>query len=882
MPKKDPRLEGRPSTVNEALVDDAVRRAALLSRLSTGEAGFVVRFLDSKVLPAVLSRIESRLGRLGAKASTRDRRLVELGQAVGQVIRAGVGEVSQASRARILAVGADEAEWMRGSIRRSMPFEVDLRAPSPKALRAALESTGPRGRPLGRSWRSWWDGLSADAHNRTMQQVRLGVASGDSVQDVARRVKGTVAQLGRDGSWATTRRQAEAVVRTAVAHVTSVARSEVAAENEDVVKGERWVCTLDARTTDICASLDGRVFKVGEGLRPPAHAQCRSIVVPVTKSFREMGIDLDDPPPPTRAAKNYESLAKAVRGEVPSDVTYGQWLRRQPTAVQNAVLGKGRAALFRAGRVPIEKFTDARNRPLNLAQLRKLDEKLRKPSTASAPQAVVGTQPGSKVGLPLGWVVEQRKTDKGREYKAYVAPDGTTYQSLKKAKVAAGDAKPAPAPPKPAPVTPPSPAPAPSSNGLPPDWSVEERKTPSGRTYKVFLSPSGDKYRSLKKAREAADLQKTPPPVKPTSKPSRSGLPSGLGDGWVVDLRTTTKGREYKVYVSPDGRRFQSLKSAKEHAATSGAAAPAASETASKPTKFKTVDEILNDMQAFAKDSKDADLVAQLKAVTSELEAVKKAYWDSPSPTTPEATDAENQKFWRAKAKLEAKQRELAQQREAAMDVMRKEFLRVVQGLKPGEAPKRLSELDVSYPTPSFKPKVSKTVEAGLDFVLGIVPPERVKGLEKLEVVSSTRAYMNARVQGAPARMGVSPKSDVGTVVHELGHRFDHASKKTLHDAEQARNDRVSSSGKASVSMAQFGMPYEIGNEDSFLAAARLAEPFSDYAAQRKATYAGKTYVYGATEYVSVGIEIMYADPFGFARVDRRWARDVLKILRGE
>jgi hypothetical protein len=87
----------------------------------------------------------------------------------------------------------------------------------------------------------------------------------------------------------------------------------------------------------------------------------------VLKSWKELGIKLKDAPPGTRASMN---------GQVAARTTYPEWLRKQPIAVQEEALGVGRAALFRRGVVPIERFVDRRYNPLNLRQLEELEERL--------------------------------------------------------------------------------------------------------------------------------------------------------------------------------------------------------------------------------------------------------------------------------------------------------------------------------------------------------------------------------------------------------------------------------------------------------------------------------------------------------------------------
>ena len=57
-------------------------------------------------------------------------------------------------------------------------------------------------------------------------------------------------------------------------------------------------------------------------------------------------------------------------GPVSSQRTYGGWLKDQPKAFQDEVLGPERAALFRSGEVSLDRFTDDAGRTLTLEQLR--------------------------------------------------------------------------------------------------------------------------------------------------------------------------------------------------------------------------------------------------------------------------------------------------------------------------------------------------------------------------------------------------------------------------------------------------------------------------------------------------------------------------------
>jgi len=114
-------------------------------------------------------------------------------------------------------------------------------------------------------------------------------------------------------------------------------------------------------------SADGKHTPIGHkvpwGAGPGRlHFNCRSVSVPVLKSWRELGFDVDELSAGTRASMD---------GQVPAEQTYGQWLARQPADRQDEILGVERARLLRAGKLTVERFHDDKGRWLSLADLRK-------------------------------------------------------------------------------------------------------------------------------------------------------------------------------------------------------------------------------------------------------------------------------------------------------------------------------------------------------------------------------------------------------------------------------------------------------------------------------------------------------------------------------
>lgn len=193
-----------------------------------------------------------------------------------------------------------------------------------------------------------FDTFAAGAAREVMTTVQAGITAGATNAEITRNVMAMVNSR--------TRAQAETVVRTAANVAGSTARAEIYAANSDVLQGEEWTAVLDGRTTLVCSGRDGNVYPVGQGPQPPAHYNCRSVRVPVVDQ---------------RFAALREGATRAsMDGPVSSQRTYSGWLKDQPKSFQDEVLGPERAALFRSGQVPLDRFTDDAGRTLTLEQLR--------------------------------------------------------------------------------------------------------------------------------------------------------------------------------------------------------------------------------------------------------------------------------------------------------------------------------------------------------------------------------------------------------------------------------------------------------------------------------------------------------------------------------
>ena len=215
-------------------------------------------------------------------------------------------------------------------------------APQTFSLTAAKGATItlPNGQVVEKAFR----GIAEDQASLFGQVVRQGLLTGETTDQIANRLKGTlrfgqpgsIKQILAKGGQATTvaNNQVSALVRTSINQVSNAASQQVYEANQDVTKKYRYVATLDSRTSAICRALDGREFEYGKGPTPPQHFNCRSTTVAV---IDYKGLGIEPPPPGKRASKD---------GQVPADQSYGQWLAKQSKATKAEALGKSKVAYF--------------------------------------------------------------------------------------------------------------------------------------------------------------------------------------------------------------------------------------------------------------------------------------------------------------------------------------------------------------------------------------------------------------------------------------------------------------------------------------------------------------------------------------------------------
>ncbi len=358
-----------PQSINQQLNDRAILHAVLMERFKAREVRAVMRFLDEHLIPDTLREVE-RIAKIADSRPlsrlTQARRILleKRLQDLRDVLRGGAVALNADLRERLVGLAKQEAAWQVREFQDVVPVQLGIASPSAALLREVVIRRPMQGKFL----REWAAEVGQNTARRVSQAIRIGIAQGEGVDTIVRRVRGRRTEGFTDGVMQATRREAEMVVRTAVNHTMTQAREAVFVENADIIKLVQWVSTLDSRVSQICAGLHGRRWRVGSGPRPPAHPWCRSTVTAILKHARSIPA-LQGLPPAQMASMD---------GLVPDVDDIGPWLKRQSRERQEAVLGKSKAALFRRGVVPIQRFVDVPTlRPLRYEELLKIERRLR-------------------------------------------------------------------------------------------------------------------------------------------------------------------------------------------------------------------------------------------------------------------------------------------------------------------------------------------------------------------------------------------------------------------------------------------------------------------------------------------------------------------------
>lgn len=179
--------------------------------------------------------------------------------------------------------------------------------------------------------------ISTEADSVIRRELVRGIASGSGPRETARRMIKR-AEGGFNGGLS----RALTIARTETLDAHRAAAAESHQANASVLAGWIWMTNLSSRTCPACIGMSGTEHKLSEP-GPQGHANCRCSRVPQTKTWRELGIDIDEPPSTKPDA--------------------GEWFAGQDEKTQRGILGPARYDAWKKGDYPMDKWAVKKPNP---------------------------------------------------------------------------------------------------------------------------------------------------------------------------------------------------------------------------------------------------------------------------------------------------------------------------------------------------------------------------------------------------------------------------------------------------------------------------------------------------------------------------------------
>lgn len=305
-----------------------------LQRLRASEVQFT-RAEVSNLNARVYGRVASLLAKLKGRGGFASRNPFDtsaysnLIDAVETTVSRGYQQLLNQFAAKLVSLGEYELEYQAKLLADSLG--IVLKMPSSGDVLASVKTRPIHGLAIGEHF----DRLTTASINSIKAEINRGILEGLQTSDILRNLEST--------SFALTGNQVEAVTGTAVTHTANHSREALWDSNGDEIIGVVYVAVLDTHTTLICASLNGNVYELDDGPRPPQHYECRSTTWPVTKKFGAPKVPETD-----------------------------EWLRGLTNKELVELFGETRAKWYQDGKIKsIRQLVDQSNRPLTLNEIRR-------------------------------------------------------------------------------------------------------------------------------------------------------------------------------------------------------------------------------------------------------------------------------------------------------------------------------------------------------------------------------------------------------------------------------------------------------------------------------------------------------------------------------
>lgn len=330
-------------SVNDSIRDIVILRSVLLEQLKSNYANKLKRtYLD--ILNDMLKQLNTY----------NEVNIINVNKVIKELHQRIKPEITLLTDLQSLAL--DEASYTVTAMNAVIGAEIFKKIPKDSTLLKIANSELFQGYTINQIMKDFDTKIAFDVQGA----VKLAVINGETIPEIRQRLNKILNVKVN---------QAEAIARTATATLVNQVRDEVYNENSDVIKGLQWIATLDGRTRIEHAIRNNLTWSfrdkkpIGHNLpfrQTPDGVNCRCVLIPVLKSWQELGIDdLEEIPIGTRSSMD---------GQVSKDLSFTDWLKSKDDAFVEKYLGKKRADLFLDGKITLSDLV-SKGRVLTLKEL---------------------------------------------------------------------------------------------------------------------------------------------------------------------------------------------------------------------------------------------------------------------------------------------------------------------------------------------------------------------------------------------------------------------------------------------------------------------------------------------------------------------------------
>lgn len=336
------------NNINTQILDLLFKRDLLLQRVSNG----LSKEIANKYIKIINNAIES--------FNKYDISIINMNKVIKEISQRFEFDYPTIAYEQFKELGITEASYIPNGINALVGVDIVNKVlPEPLIEKVIKASYLDKGLLLKDAFSAFDDNLK----NVMINEIRNGVLVGATNQQMISNIKPLFNSMVANNL--------DSLVKTSVATVVNDVRMQTYKENEDIFKGYMHHSTLDLRTTSLCAVRDGKQWDleykpIKHNLpfkNPPLHYRCRSVMLPITKSYKELGLDIGEIPEGTRSSMN---------GQVPESTTFTKWFDKLDSKSQEKYLGKGRYELFKSGKINFSDLVNQRGRVLTIKELEAL------------------------------------------------------------------------------------------------------------------------------------------------------------------------------------------------------------------------------------------------------------------------------------------------------------------------------------------------------------------------------------------------------------------------------------------------------------------------------------------------------------------------------